>query len=147
VSALQLIIFDCDGVLVDSERICNGVLADLLVDHGAPIILAETVDVFIGKSLPQTLSAAARLLGERVPSDFRARLAERTRSGFESQLCAVHGVQEVLAALKLPYCVESNWNRAKMTLKLSLTSLLKLFEGRMFSSEDIAHLKPAPDLF
>jgi HAD superfamily hydrolase (TIGR01509 family) len=147
VSALQLIIFDCDGVLVDSERICNRVLADLLVEHGASITFAETVDMFIGKSLPQTLSVAGMLLGERMPSDFRAKLAERTRSALESQLCAVSGVREVLAALKLPYCVASNGNRAKMTLTLSLTGLLRLFEGRMFSSDDVAQPKPAPDLF
>jgi HAD superfamily hydrolase (TIGR01509 family) len=103
--------------------------------------------MFNGKSLLQTLSAAARLLGERVPSDFRARLAGRTRSGIESQLRAVHGVREVLAALKLPYCVASNGTRAKMTLTPSLTGLLRLFKGRMFSSDDIAHPKPAPDLF
>ncbi len=142
-----LIIFDCDGVLVDSERACNQVMADLLAEHGLRLTLEETIERFIGRSVAQCIAIITELLGKAPPGDFQSRLSQRTRAALEAELTAVPGVDEMLSTLAEPYCVASNGNRAKMTFTLGHTGLLERFAGRMFCADDVAAPKPAPDLF
>ena len=148
---LDLVIFDCDGVLVDSEPLCNAVMAALVTDLGWPMPTQEAVDRFMGKSLPQCeqiIGSQLRLLGlAGLPSDFLARLAERTEAALTGQLQAVAGIEAVLNWLPLPYCVASNGNLKKMNFTLGLTGLLPRFAGRMHCAGDVARPKPAPDLF
>ena len=144
---LQLVIFDCDGVLVDSERISNGVLAEILGEYGLPLSLEETIERFIGRSLPQCVEIIATLLGHEPPADFRAQFAQRTWTAFGARLAPVAGVEEVLRSISLPCCVASNGNRAKMNFTLGRTGLLGRFRDRMYCAEDVAEPKPAPDLF
>lgn len=146
-SDVDLVIFDCDGVLVDSERASNQVLARLLSEIGVRLTFEETVENFIGLSLPQTLQRAEELLGGPPPENFLPELKRRTRRRFETELAPVPGAEEVLSTLPVPYCVASNGNRAKMLFTLSKTGLLHRFDRRMFSAEDVAVPKPAPDLF
>ena len=142
-----LIIFDCDGVLVDSERACNQVLADLLAEYGLRLTLEQTIERFIGRSLAQCMAIITELLGRAPPGDFQTRLSQRTRASLEANLAVVPGVEEILSSLTQPYCVASNGNREKMNFTLRHTGLLERFEGRMFCADDVASPKPAPDLF
>ncbi len=146
-SDVGLVIFDCDGVLVDSERASNQVLADLLCEIGIELTFEETVETFIGKNLDQTLQKAQEMLGRPPPVDFLDEFKRRGKQAFDKGLSPVPGAVEVLSVLPVPYCVASNGDRAKMQFTLSKTGLLPRFEGRMFSSEDVAAPKPAPDLF
>jgi len=143
----ELVIFDCDGVLVDSERLSHSVLHQMLREMGSSISYEETVLRFIGTSLPTCLARIAELLGHSPPHSFKADFGRRTRAAFEAELVVVSGVEQVLAAMTGPYCVASNGNRAKVDFTLGHTGLRARFEGRIFSAEDVPHPKPAPDLF
>jgi HAD superfamily hydrolase (TIGR01509 family) len=142
-----LLIFDCDGVLVDSERLSHGVLQQMLAELGVVLSFDATVERFIGTSLPVCLARVGALLGGTLPEDFRSRFAQRTRAAFEAGLQPVAGIEPLLAALRTPYCVASNGNRAKVEFTLGHTGLLPRFAGRIFCADDVLQPKPAPDLF
>jgi HAD superfamily hydrolase (TIGR01509 family) len=142
-----LVIFDCDGVLVDSERLSHGVLHAMLLEMGASLSPQQTVERFIGSSMATCVARITRLLGQPPPADFRAEFARRTRAAFIADLALVPGVEQVLAALAVPFCVASNGNRAKVDFTLGHTGLLARFAGRIFTADDVRHPKPAPDLF
>ena len=142
-----LVIFDCDGVLVDSERISNGVLRDMLVEMGIPISFDDTVQRFMGASMLVCMQRIARLRGRPPPADFMQQFARRTKVAFSSSLTVVPGVVDVLMSLGMPFCVASNGNHAKVNFTLGHTGLLPRFAGRIFTAEDVVHPKPAPDLF
>jgi HAD superfamily hydrolase (TIGR01509 family) len=146
-SPRSLLIFDCDGVLVDSERLSHAVLQQMLSELGVELSHEDTVLRFIGTSLPVCLARVGELLGAPPPADFRERFARRTRAAFEAGLTVVPGVVELLSALSTPYCVASNGNRAKVDFTLGHTGLLPRFDGRIFTADDVANPKPAPDLF
>lgn len=142
-----LVIFDCDGVLVDSERLSHTVMREMLAERGVGLSFDETVDRFIGTSLAVCLARVGELLGGAPPADFRAEFAQRTQAAFAAGLSTVPGVERVLDALAMPYCVASNGNRAKVDFTLGHTGLLPRFAGRIFTADDVQHPKPAPDLF
>lgn len=143
----HLVIFDCDGVLVDSERHCNQAMADELARLGVSLTLEQTIERFIGRSMPQCLAIIEGLLGRPAPADFEARLAARTQDRLQRALQPVAGVPELLDALPHPYCVASNGNSAKMRFTLGHTGLLARLEGRLFDAGMVPRPKPAPDLF
>jgi len=143
----SLVIFDCDGVLVDSERLSHLVLCEMLAELGVSISYEDAVLRFMGTSIPVCLQRVDELLGQAAPSDFLARFGQRTRASFQESLVAVPGVVEVLDGLSMPFCVASNGNRAKVAFTLGHTGLLARFEGRIFTAEDVKNPKPAPDLF
>jgi HAD superfamily hydrolase (TIGR01509 family) len=142
-----LLILDCDGVLVDSERLSHAVLRQMLLEQGVALSFDDTVERFIGTSMPVCMARVAELLGRPPPRDFVAHFGERTRIAFKAELVAVPGVEHLLDALDRPCCVASNGNRAKVEFTLGHTGLLPRFAGRIFSADDVAHPKPAPDLF
>lgn len=147
---LGLVIFDCDGVLVDSERINNQVMADVLAECGFRLGYDEVVERFIGHSFAQCLAALREDFGFDLPPDFPARVEHRTRSELERSLVSVPGVESVLSALSalsLPYCVASNGERDGIAFSLRHTGLLPWFGERFFSAQDVAAPKPAPDVF
>jgi len=147
VSRYLLVIFDCDGVLVDSERITNQVFADLLGELGLALTLEDMFEHFVGHSMAGCLEKVAGLLGRPAPADFEATYRARSRRALETQVRAVPGIEEALAQITIPDCVASNGPTHKMRLTLGLTGLLPRFEGRLFSSEDVGRPKPAPDVF
>ena len=134
----ELIIFDCDGVLVDTERVNNQVMADLVGELGAPMSFAEAVELYIGKSTEDCLRITEARLGRPAPDDLHARWVARTRELHARELRAVEGIEGVLSMLARPFCVASNGRHAEIRQNLGLTGLLPWFEGRMFSSEDVA---------
>lgn len=142
-----LVIFDCDGVLVDSEPITNQVFADLLGELGLRLTLDETFEHFLGHSMARCLEKITALLGRPPPDDFVASYIERADRALARQVTPVAGIEQALAQIALPSCVASNGRYEKMRLTLGVTGLLPRFEGRLFSSRDVARAKPAPDVF
>ncbi len=142
-----LVIFDCDGVLVDSERLSHTVLCQMLDELGVHIAFEDAVQRFMGTSMPTCLARVGELLGQAPPPDFLVTFVQRTRAAFQQSLTPVPGVTEVLDSLGTPYCVASNGNRAKVDFTLGHTGLLPRFTGRIFTADDVEHPKPAPDLF
>ncbi len=146
-----LVIFDCDGVLVDSEGIVVRILGELLAEQGAPMTPDEIIHVFVGRSEHTILNAVGEQIaareGRAVSPDIGDRFRTLYRDAFEHELQRVDGVSEALEAITLPSCVASSSTVARLRHTLELTGLLERFEGRIFSAEQVAHGKPAPDLF
>lgn len=142
-----LVIFDCDGVLVDSERLSHGVLQQMIAEYGVELSLEETLRHFMGTSTEKCLAVLCALIGRDAPADFLHQFQLRSFAAFQASLAPVPGVPELLRALRHPYCVASNGPREKMRFTLGHTRLLPWFDGRLFSAQDVARPKPAPDLF
>ncbi len=146
----EMVAFDCDGVLVDSEPITCGVLADMLTELGWQISLEETIRTFVGRLVRDETAMIEARIGKPLPRDFYEQFVARRNVGLESGIIAVRNVKtvlEVLAARKLPFCVASGADRAKMRLTLGRTGLLPWFEGKMFSGMEVPRTKPAPDVY
>jgi HAD superfamily hydrolase (TIGR01509 family) len=145
-SRVDLVIFDCDGVLVDSERIVVKVEAALITELGWPITEHEILERFVGRSDAHVQSVIEQNLGRKLP-DWKALYERHVLDAFRSSLVPVAGIEAVLDALTIPYCVASSGTHEKMQLTLGLTGLRRRFEGRIFSTTEVANGKPAPDLF
>jgi HAD superfamily hydrolase (TIGR01509 family) len=147
VGALDLVIFDCDGVLVDSERIAVRIDAEVLAELGWPLSEAEIVERFVGRSHEFMVGEIEAQLGHPLPPDWEDSFHHRYREAFEAELVPVDGVVEALEAISIPTCVASSGVHAKIETNLRLVGLYERFEGRIFSVADVANGKPAPDLF
>jgi HAD superfamily hydrolase (TIGR01509 family) len=144
----DLVIFDCDGVLVDSEPIANRVFAEALAELGLNVSVPEMYAEFVGRSMSYCMGLVEARLGHPAPEDFVTRLQERTFAAFEaSGLKAIEGIFEALSHIDIPMCVASSGEVEKMRFTLGMTGLLRCFEGRLFSATQVAHGKPAPDIY
>jgi HAD superfamily hydrolase (TIGR01509 family) len=143
----QLVIFDCDGVLVDSERLSVRVEAEYLAELGWPLTEAEIVERFMGQSDEYMDEAIEAQLGSRLPGDWKAQFHRRYREAFAAHLVPVDGVVEALDQITAPTCVASSGSHDKLRFTLGHTGLYERFEGRIFSGYEVANNKPAPDLF
>ncbi len=147
----MLVIFDCDGVLVDSEPIANTCFARALAREGLDWSVEETMRRLMGRSMTSCIEIVEGLLGRRLPGDFVDRLQADTIQAFhEAPLEPVAGVAEAIDALEAAgydTCVASSGNLDKMRVTLGITGLWQRFEGRIFSSTEVARGKPFPDLF
>ncbi len=140
------LIFDCDGTLVDSETIA----AEVLILHAAEIGLHITIDhavSFKGRRWDECMADLAGLFGSPLPDDFSPRFRDRMADQVRERLRPMEGARELVGSLTIPYCVASSAPRAKIELSLSVTGLLPLFEGRIFSSYEVGSWKPDPGLF
>ncbi len=142
-----LVIFDCDGVLVDSERLQNDVFVQMLRELGLEISLEEMFARFVGHSMPYCMALVDRMLGHAPPADFLARLQQRTFAAFRDGLVPVDGVVEALDRIALPTCVASGGDHDKIRFTLGHTGLWPRFAGRIFSVVDVPRAKPAPDVY
>jgi HAD superfamily hydrolase (TIGR01509 family) len=145
--ALELVIFDCDGVLVDSEKIGVRLEAVMLAELGWPLSEREIVERFVGRPETYMLGEVEAHLGSALPDGWLETFHGRYRAAFEAELEAVAGVADALDLLDVASCVASSGTHERIRLSLGLTGLLDRFEGRIFSADDVAHGKPAPDLF
>ncbi|NUS00227.1 MAG: HAD family phosphatase, partial [Kribbellaceae bacterium] len=136
-----LVIFDNDGVLVDSERLANTILAELLTEAGLPYTFEETVRDFMGGSMESMRRKTEAQLGRPLPADLEDRYHQRLFDGF-AHLQAIEGVEAVLDHLDergIPYCLASSGTHRRIRTALTAVGFLDRFEGRIFSAEDVAH--------
>ncbi|MDX3098874.1 HAD family hydrolase [Streptomyces sp. ME01-24h] len=147
----ELVIFDNDGVLVDSEPMANRILAGLLTEVGHPTSYEESVRDYMGSALHRVHDLVAERTGQRLPEDFDDTYYARVFEGFRRELQPVPGVATVLeklAADGVPYCVASSGSHERIRVALRKTGLYGHFgEERIFSAQDVGRGKPAPDLF
>jgi HAD superfamily hydrolase (TIGR01509 family) len=142
----HLIIFDCDGVLVDSELLSCRCLCEALAGCGIEVGLEETLDLFLGRSLDAVLEHYQGL-GRSIPRQFPAELMVKVQETFRSALCPIDGIGSVLEGLKIPHCVASSSTLDRVSLSLSLTGLAGHFGDRLYTAQMVDRGKPAPDLF
>jgi HAD superfamily hydrolase (TIGR01509 family) len=143
----ELIIFDADGVLVDSERIALTVLARAASEEGAAIDIDEAIRSFRGVKIADCVREIERRSGRSVRENFIADVRQATALAFDAELKPVDGIHAALAEISIPVCVASNGPMSKLTHTLGLTKLLSRFEGRIFSAYEVGSWKPAPGLF
>ncbi|THA59543.1 HAD family hydrolase [Streptomyces sp. A0958] len=140
-------IFDCDGVLVDSEKICVKVDALIMADLGCTFTEAEIIERFVGSSTEVYTAAVEERLGRRLEKDWQHRYEHLYDAAFEAELAPVDGIAEVLNHLTTGICVASNGGHTGIRRSLEITGLTHHFENRVFSADDVRRGKPAPDLF
>ena len=148
-SPIQYVLFDCDGVLVDSEPISNVILRDDLAARGLDLRLDQIIDMFVGGTM-QGVMTRGRQMGADLPDDWLDHIYARIFAGLEADCQVIPGVPQMLDQLDtagIGYAVGSNGPMAKMDVTLRKCGLWARFEGRVFSAHDCAAAKPAPDVY
>ncbi|MDQ0959949.1 HAD superfamily hydrolase (TIGR01509 family) [Streptomyces sp. B4I13] len=147
----DLVVFDNDGVLVDSEPISNRLLAGYLTELGHPTSYEDSIRDYMGSAMHRIHDLVLQRTGERLPADFDDVFHRRVFEAFERELRPVPGavaVLEKLAADEVPYCVASSGSHERIRVGHRTTGLDRWFDdSRVFSSQDVGKGKPAPDLF
>ncbi|GAA4237093.1 HAD family hydrolase [Postechiella marina] len=146
-SKYKCIIFDCDGVLIDSETIAIGVMVDMANELGANIPKKGAVTKFKGKSFNLCMDAISKAINKPLPETFEADYRVRTFKAFRENIQPIDGIKDVLENIKLPFCVASSGPENKIELNLEVTGLLPFFENKIFSCYTIQKWKPEPDVF
>ncbi|RED48485.1 HAD family hydrolase [Seonamhaeicola aphaedonensis] len=146
-SQYKCIIFDCDGVLIDSESIAIGVLVDMANGLGANMDFKESLINFKGKSLNSCMAIISDLLGKPIGNDFERDYRVLSFEKFENEVKPIKGIKEVLKNLEVPFCVASSGPVNKIKLNLEVTGLLPFFGNNIFSCYTIQKWKPEPDVF
>lgn len=143
---IECVIFDCDGVLVDSEMLSAGVLKALMAEEGMPLSDAMFRDVFLGRSFVNGKLRAKTVLNFDLPDDFENQYRERLFLALTHNLRAMAGIKDVLSTLRIPYCVATGSSPRRLELSLEVAGLSSYFKENRFTSSEVAHGKPAPDL-
>jgi HAD superfamily hydrolase (TIGR01509 family) len=143
----ELIIFDCDGVLIDSEVISARMLIAELEGYGVSMDMAFVSRHFLGRSYPVVLAEVRQRWGVALPERFEADYRARLLAAFERDLKVMPGVTDLIGQLDRPYCMATSSSPERMRLSLEITGLAGLFAGKAFTASEVAHGKPAPDLF
>jgi HAD superfamily hydrolase (TIGR01509 family) len=141
------IVFDCDGVLVDSEPISMRIDVEILAENGIVMSEAEAHRRFVGKTFAAMIAMCEHDFGVRFPADCSAEKDRRILEAFTRELRPVQGVAAALAALRGPFSVASNSPRQRVAESLRITGLTPFFGARIVTFEDVARAKPAPDIF
>ena len=146
-SKYKCVIFDCDGVLVDSEPIGNQILVDMANQLGANIDLDYAYKHFKGGKMQSCVDKISELIDQPMPHDFTSTYRQRSFEAFRSSIKPVEGVTELIHHLEIPFCVASSGPESKIKLNLELTHLLPYFENKIFSCYAIQKWKPSPAVF
>jgi HAD superfamily hydrolase (TIGR01509 family) len=147
---MPLIIFDCDGVLVDSEALENQIMAQCLTEIGLPMTGEQARKRYIGLSMKAVMDDVEGELGRALPEGWLSTFHARSHARLRTEIVAIKGVVEAIDALKamgLRTAVASSGEHEKMAITLGRTGLYERFKGRIFSAQDVAHGKPAPDVY
>lgn len=147
---LQAVVFDCDGVLVDSERITNGVIAAMISEQGVPLDTEGSMALFMGKTVKELLPAIEQMTGKPLPADWFAQFLVRRDEGLKAHVQPIPGISGVVDFLRehdVPYAVASGADRPKMHLTLGKCGLLHYFESVLFGRDMVENGKPAPDVY
>jgi HAD superfamily hydrolase (TIGR01509 family) len=142
-----LVIFDCDGVLVDSEVIASRIFAACLCEAGIELTVEQAMAFGVGKSATTLGAAVEQEFGRPLPPDFVERMRARVMTAFTGELKAVDGVDRLLSTLTLPRCVASNSHIDRVRHALTATHLLSHFDPHIYTAAMVERGKPAPDLF
>jgi HAD superfamily hydrolase (TIGR01509 family) len=142
----DLVIFDCDGVLIDSEVLSCQCVVELLRRHDIALDLENAYTHFLGRSNVAIVEHYAGL-GRSLPAEFGAELQASIRDSFARSLTATPNVEKLLRNLDMAYCLASSSDLERIDFSLAMTGLRGLFEGRIFSADMVPEGKPAPDLF
>lgn len=144
----ELVIFDCDGVLVDSEAIVIEIEADLLTEAGFAMSVDDVAERCVGLSYPDMMAMLEREFGRPVPDELNHRIQQDALAAFPDRLRPVAGIDTLLEGLALPRCVASSSNIDRILLSLDVTGLAPHFAvEHIFSAQMVERGKPAPDLF
>lgn len=143
----MLLIFDCDGVLVDSEKLSCQIEADYLQELSVPMSADDVARQFIGRSMKDMVSELRADYGAKIPADFPDQLTARTLQRFEQELQPIAHVRETILSLDAARCVASSSAPPRLATSLKKTGLADLFGDHVFSATMVARGKPAPDLF
>ena len=145
------VLFDCDGVLVDSEPITNGVLRDMLEELGWTLTSAECMALFIGKAVKDERAMIEAMTGQPLTEDWMVRFRERRNDGLTARLEPIHGAVEAAAQIHAAFdgriACASGADRFKVELQLQKCGLMPYFKGRIFSGHELPRSKPAPDVY
>jgi HAD superfamily hydrolase (TIGR01509 family) len=144
-SRFDLVIWDCDGVLIDSERLAIRTEAQILTELGWPLTEADVVELFVGRSSLYMQTVIEEHIGR--PVDWRGQFERRVREVSERELVPVEGVIAALDEIDIPGCIASSSGHDMLNFKLGLTGFTERFAGRIFSADDVAHGKPDPAVF
>ena len=147
-SKFQLIIFDCDGVLVDSERISNEVFARVLNEEcGFSLSLDDMFQIFVGQSSSQCLEIVEEMLGKKPPANLEEIYKNEIDFALKSSVKPVSGIAKAISDISIPYCVASSGSYEKMQTTLGKTDLLQFFDGKLYSTSDVSLGKPFSDIY
>ena len=150
INDFDLVIFDCDGVVVDSEVLTTQILIEMCAELGLSFDEKKVFKTFIGRSNKSCEAALEEELGRPAPADFFVDFHDRVFARYETDLKEVLGVRHLLESLEnkaIKFCLASSGDFSKINKGLSICGLVDYFEGRIFSAQEVAHGKPAPDLF
>lgn len=150
-TSFDAVLFDCDGVLVDSEPITNGVLRDMLEELGWPLSRAECMRLFVGKAVRDEVALIEARTGRRLTEDWLAAFRARRNVALERGLLAVRNVHASVEAVHALHggriACASGADRHKVELQLRKVGLMRWFDGRIFSGHELPRSKPAPDVY
>ncbi|MFD2726733.1 HAD family hydrolase [Hyunsoonleella rubra] len=146
-SKYKCIIFDCDGILIDSESIAIGVLVDMANDLGAKMDFETSLIDLKGKSLNSCMALISERIGKPLPVNFEPDYRINTFEAFRKDIKPIEGIKEVVENLEIPFCTASSGPANKIRLNMEITGLLPYFDGKIFSCYDIQKWKPEPDIF
>lgn len=144
---VKCIIFDCDGVLVDTEKIGNGILLSMAAEHGFEMKLEDAYRDFNGRNLKECFLHIENAIQKKLPDNFEPEYREKSFEAFKTQVKPMEGVVDFIENLKIPYCVASSGPVDKIRLNLEVAGLLAKFENKIFSSYEINSWKPDPGIF
>lgn len=141
------VIFDCDGVLVESEQIAARIWVEMAGELGYPLAYDSALRVFKGGEMAKCVEWLEAQMQRRAPEGFVADFRARSSVRFETELQPVAGIEAVLLGLEVPFCVASNGPREKMEASLRVAGLMPFFQGRIVSAYEVGRFKPDPGLF
>lgn len=144
---IKCIIFDCDGVLVDTEKIGNGILLAMAQEHGFEMELEDAYRNFNGRNLKDCFRHIEEAIDQKLPDNFEEEYRLKSFDAFKTQVKPMEGVEDFINKLTIPYCVASSGPVEKIRLNLEVAGLLDKFEGKIFSSYQINSWKPEPGIF
>lgn len=144
---IDLVIFDCDGVLIDSEDISARQLVDELAKRGVDIDLAYVAQHFLGRSYPVVMKQIRDNFGIELTAEFEEQYRENLLAAFETDLRAIPGVGDVLNGLRRDFCVATSSSPARVRRSFEIVGFDQVFEGRVTTAVEVERGKPAPDLF
>ncbi len=145
--SFDLIIFDCDGVLINSEPISCRILVEALAELGLKMTHDEAISAFVGKSIPTNKRYIEERIGKPLSADFGSSLQSRVLQVFQAELLPIEGIHQALESITQPVCVASSSNKEWIESALKIVDLLPRFENGIFSASQVKHGKPAPDIY